>query len=760
MKNAQAKSILVGILILLLSILTIYAVGTTLVSPASNYVDTDGYLDLRASCTPTAWDGYTSYNISNATLYSNVDGTWKANITRHGGAISNGTFLFNFTNDINQSAEGTFQWNVQCEEYNVSNAEVIKKSFAGNNTIVVRYAEPTVVTTSPEDGTYDLDGHEIDVVCTASPSSGWNISAVSLMTNIDGTWLANDTFTPDQAVGVEIVANFTINKFGNESIADGTNLLYSCSATQTKAYTDATDESAITSEKSSANRTLNVEYPPITTLNGPTDDSWSSTKLVNLSWTTHTEFDAGTTILTRVWTNESGVWALKTGTIPVINNTQYDYNCNFDELTAISWTIEAIQITDGNIKNTSVNRSIKIDATDPVISVTTGDLTTKDTTPAIYATVTDANLAIVNVLANFSSDGSWIVNNTNSSPTSGVLANYFNNTTVADGVYKYGFNVSDSAGNAVESANYTLIIDTTMPTISAVTNVSVIGKCDQMNITFTVSESANYTLTYDTDTDVSDGTTISSSTKATSHGAVLDFDYNGEITYYFNISVTDTAGNNNNTNGQTTFHAPARVCQGWSQYAVYDALINLTEIQNQSGADLVYFWNATNQNWVYFTAGLTANEEVDIGWSTAYHVVHLYENTNSTWLRNTTNSGAYDYNVTSINNFVSVPTDYTFGNLTQSFMNASVLDGDYPFPSKFSVNSGGVFTFNITSFAGWNNSAQDYVSHIYNFTWSNSTLLEPCPDRTNTVTSMETFWVAGNFNVTWNSSSIEYNWTI
>ena len=748
MKNAQAKSILVGILILLLSVLTIYAVGTTLVSPADNYIDTDGYLDLRANCVPT-----TGQNISSAVLYSNVDGTWKANYTLNA-EPSPGvdiTFNANFTNYINQSAEGTYQWNVQCVGNDTS-------AFAGNNTIVVRYARPTIITTSPEDGTYDLDGHEIDVVCTASPSSGWNISAVSLMTNIDGTWLANDTFTPTQAVGVEIVANFTINKFGNESIADGTNLLYSCSATQTKAYTDATDEPAIVSEKSSANRTLNVEYPPITTLNGPTDDSWSSTKLVNLSWTTHTEFDAGTTILTRVWTNESGVWALKTGTIPVINNTQYDYNCNFDELTAISWTIEAIQITDGNIKNISVNRSIKIDATDPVISVTTGDLTTKDTTPAIYATVTDANLAIVNVLTNFS--GSWIVNNTNSSPTSGVSANYFNNTAVVDGVYKYGFNVSDSAGNAVESANYTLIIDTTMPTISAVTNISVIGKCDQMNITFTISESANYTLTYDTDTDVSDGTSVSSSTKATSHGAVLDFDYNGEITYYFNISVTDTAGNNNNTNGQTTFQTPARVCQGWSQYAVYDALINLTEIQNQSGADLVYFWNATNQNWVYFTVGLTTNEEVDVGWSTAYHVVHLYENTNSTWLRNTTNSGAYNYNVTSTNNFVSVHSDWTFGNLTQSFMNASVLDGVYPSPSKFNVSGGGVFTFNITSFAGWNNSAQDYVNHIYNFTWSNSTLLEPCPDRTNTVTCMETLWVASNFNVTWNSSSIEYNWTI
>ena len=415
---------------------------------------------------------------------------------------------------------------------------------------------------------------------------------------------------------------------------------------------------------------------------------------------------------------------------------------------------------DGNVFNFSVNRTLNIDSTDPVISVLTVNQTTSDTTPQIVFTATDSNLASVSVFTNFS--GTWQANYTNLSVSSGVQANYFNTTAIADGVYVWSARASDSAGRNVETVNYSLIIDTTMPTISVVTNVSVIDKCDQRNITFTTSELTNSTLTYDTDTDLSDGTVVvSSSTKTTSHGLVLDFDYNGEITYYFNITTTDVAGNDNRTNGQTIFQTPARVCAGWSQYAVYDSLINLSVIQNQSGADLVYFWNATNQDWVFKTAGLSTNDGVDVGFKTDYHVVHLFEDTNSTWYRNTSNSGVFDYNVTSVNNFINVPIDYTFGNLTESFMNGTV-----GFPTHISNFTGGsvpngtFIVINLTSFSGYNNSIQDYVNHIFNFTWSNSTLLEPCPDRNNKDTCMETFWVASAFNVTWSGVQVTGNWSI
>ncbi|MAF50793.1 MAG: hypothetical protein CMH64_01750 [Nanoarchaeota archaeon] len=724
------------------SIMLVYAVTTSLTTPTDNTEDTDGFIDFTGSCTPAS-----GQNITQAVLYTDIGGSWVSNqtLTSDPSVGVDAVYYANFS--LNRTPQGSFEWNIECTDNSSSN-------FAGNNTVRVVFSQPTIVTTSPADNTYSMNGNDIDVVCTADPSANWNITTVSLMTNIGGDWKANSTHTPspDSAVeSAQVVANFTINGFDNASIADGTDLLYSCYASQETSELSETQ----TSNTASTNRTLNVEYPPTTTLNGPTTDSWSATRVVNLSWTTSTTFDSGTTILTRVWTNESGVWAVRTGTIEVTNNTQYDHNYNFDELTDIRWAIEAIQYSDSSVRNTSDNRTIKISATTPTITISTGNLNTSDTTPTITGTLGGANLETFVVYTNSSSNGAWIANNTNESVVAGVT-NLFNNTAFADGVYKYGVTVNNSGGTSVESTNYSLIIDTTMPTISAVTNVSVADKCDQRAITFTSSEITNATLTYDTDTDVSDGTVVSSATLTTSHSLVLDFDYNGEVTYYFNITTEDSAGNNNQTHGQTTYLTPARVCTGWNQYAVYDSFINLSDIQNQSGADLVYFWNATNQNWVYMTAGLGTNDEVIVGKKTAYQIVHLYENTNSTWYRNITDYGVYDYNVSSVNNFVSVPTDFTFGNLTQSFMNASILDAIYYHPSTTTDD----LTFNITLFAGWNNSLQDYVSHIYNFTWSNSTLLEPCPNRVNTDTCMEAVWVASNFNVTWNASSISRNWTI
>ena len=279
-----------------------------------------------------------------------------------------------------------------------------------------------------------------------------------------------------------------------------------------------------------------------------------------------------------------------------------------------------------------------------------------------------------------------------------------------------------------------------------------------MHIKFGISESSNFTIYIDTDTEVTDGVVFSNSTKSQNHSYIFDFGFNAEITHYMNITTCDTAGNCNTT-AQSNFPTPARICGGWSQYGIYDSIINLSKIQNQSGADLVYFWNATNQNWVFFTAGLSTNGGVDVGIGTHYPVVHLFENTNSTWYRNTTKPlDFYHYNVSSVSNFVSILTDYDFGNLSWSFGNTSK---NFPsFINESATNAIKFGPFNITSFAGYNNSKQGYVNHIFNFTWANATLLEPCPLRTDTGTCMETFLVASDFNVTWNGTAILRNWTI
>ena len=758
MKQGKLKSMFIFGLVLAFLITLVYASVTTLISPIDNSIDDDGKIDFEVACIPS-----TSWNVTNATLYTNIGGVWLSNRTlQYTDPVVNSTAYFNFTNIINETPEGAYIWNAECGEKNYTSATVSsgRTSFAGNNTITVRYSRPTIITTSPADGTYSSNGHEIDVVCTARPSSGRNITKIDLLTSIKGglNWTINQTFTPTRVVGVEVVANFTINKIGNNSIADGTNLLYGCSATQIK-----DGFSTPTSEKSSTNRTINVEYPPLVTINKPANNNWSQTQTATLSWTVTSAFDSGIAYSTRIWTNESGTWNPRTGAIQATNDTAVTKTYFFNEKSNIVWSVQAIQSNDANVFNFSVNRTIRIDTTNPVISVSTANAnrTTNDNTLSFTFTPTDLNLDTIRVFSNTS--GTWRTNFTNNTADDGIVSGaevtIDFNSTQADGFYIWSVVANDSSARETSTVNYSLIIDTTAPTISVVTNVSVVDKCDQRNITFTTSELTNASLAYDTDINVADGTNVvSSPTKTTSHGLVLDFDFNGEITHYFNITATDLAGNTVSPTTQTTFQTPARVCAGWSQYAVYDAFVNLSTIQNQSGADLVYFWNQTNQEWVFKTAGLTSNDAVNVGYKTGYHVVHLFENTNSTWLRNTTNSGIFNYNVSSVNNFISIPSYYNFGNLTESFGNTT-----FRFPSFINVSANN-FTlfgpFNITFFAGYNNTAQDYVSHIFNFTWANVTILEPCPNRAFKETCMETFWVASDFNVTWNGTAIERNWTI
>ncbi len=761
MKKAQSKTIFITFLTLMLLASVIYAVGTILVSPTDTFTDDDGFLDLRASCDPTAYDGFTSYNISNATLWINADGSWDADKMLFAVAgIPNATYYFNFTNYVNETAEGTYQWNVNCEEENSSTTTNTKSAFAGNRTIYVAYAKPTVTATLNETTVYDLDGHEISLQCTASPSGGWSIENVSLMTSILGglSWTLNETHIPtNPGVGGQVVVNFTINKFGNESIPDGTDLLYGCSVYQNKTLGDE----LVNSEHSSANQTINIEYPPTVTLN-IADGKWFNTTTVNLSWTATSKHGSGVAPFPcKIWTNQSG-WALRAGGILADNDTQTSQFLSFTDQTAISWNVICSDATDqSNVFNVSLNRTFNVDSIIPTISIGTANDTVfgNETDLIIKFTPTDTNLNVVNLSTNLNGLN-MAVNYSNATPNTGEEISVHFAPGMIDGIYNFSVFANDSGGLYFQSVNYTFIVDSIPPNITDITNSSFQGqRCDEWRIAWNTNESANSTLYIDTDSDVADGTIVTNVTKSTSHQYIFDFNLNSDIVHYFNITSCDIAGNCNTSN-QYSFRTPASVCAGWSQYAVYDAKITLSTIQNQSEADLVYIWNSTAQDWVFYTAGLTTNQNVVVGRDGDYNVVHLFENTNSTWTRNTSNDGQYEYNISEGSNFVAVPTDYTFGNLTQSFMNSSQF-----FPSTLHGNHTGVANdstygpFNFTFFAGFNNSKQDYVSHIFNFTWANATVLEPCPDRNFLTTCMETFWVAGDFNVTWNGTQINVNWT-
>ncbi|KKL82649.1 hypothetical protein LCGC14_1982650, partial [marine sediment metagenome] len=726
----------------------------------------DGYLDLRASCGSKSiddHDGTTSWNVTNATLWTNVLGDWKQNQTLHvANPIVNDTYLFNFTNYINGSSEGEFLWNVNCYETNSTTGIQINSAFAGNRSININYADPTVETVSPPDNSLSLNGHEITVVCKASPSSLWNLTSVSLKTNLGGGWTANDTHTlANPTAGVEVIANFTINKFGNASIGDGNVTIFGCSATQVK-HIGAPNSTSVTNEKSSANRTFTAEYPPQVTLNEPADNNWSKSGRLRINYTVVSAFGQFVApFKSRIWTNESdGQWRPQTGTRDALNNTHTNQDYTFQVQTAIVWGIQATDKNNPSVFNFSVNRTINIDTTDPTITgITPATDSTSGTIVTITFTPADTNLDAALILSNMN-DSTQFTSYRNDTPTRGTeITAVF--SVVNDGTFNFSVVVNDSSGRLVESSNRTIIVDLTTGSISNLLNSTVEGHCKELKFTWTSNESMNSSFFIDTDVEVTDGTIIENSSFTTSHAANFDFGFNAEITHFVNITSCDLAGNCE-TFAQVSQETPARVCAGWSQYAIYDARINLSTIQNQSGADLVYVWDQYAQDWTFMTAGLSSNGGVSVGRTTNVSVVHLFEDVNSSWIRNTTNAGTYRFNISAVNNFVAVPILYTFGNLTETFMNST---RDIPFTLSNSSGNGipngtTVGPINLTFFAGYNNSVQDYVSHIFNFTFNNASFLEPCVGgRTFIGTCMETFWVASGFNVSWNGSQIYTNWS-
>jgi len=124
-----------------------------------------------------------------------------------------------------------------------------------------------------------------------------------------------------------------------------------------------------------------------------------------------------------------------------------------------------------NVNTTSTNRSFTVDTTVPVLA---------------YAAPSLANASFVNVswiFLNFSftetNNGTLMIRNgstnwTNVNASAGYF--FYNFTNRNDGNYTFFGWVNDSAGNVVQTANRTVVVDTTAPAISLIANTPA---CDE-----------------------------------------------------------------------------------------------------------------------------------------------------------------------------------------------------------------------------------------------------------------------------------------
>lgn len=769
-KQAKFRFVAMSSVLLILLSLLIYAIGSSLESPIAGFVDDDGQLDLRGSCTPTANDGTTWFNVTNATISTNVDGTYKANQTIQVANPINdtGVVFFNFT--VNKTVEGSFVWSQECNEANASDGTVINKISTTNRSIIVRYADAQVAVT-PVTGTYSLNGNGIPITCAATPSNGWNITSIALKTNRDDVWLANETFTPIKSDG-EVIANFTYNTLENASIADGTDLLFSCSVVQDKVMNTSDNfNHTITSEFSSPNRTVNIEYPPQIVLNAPANNSVFSTLQTEFNFTVTSAFTSSTTSFCQLWTNETGTTAVALSGISAANNTVTSIKFQIQDLSYIDWSIRCQEGGDANVFNFSVNRTVRVDRTSPVVSITA---------PTAGTFFNAKPFNITRSLTEVASDTCLLyINGTINATDVALVTTNFTIPDIDDGTYGAIVGCNDTAGNDVNSSSVTFTLDTVVPTWNSVGNQTVSDSADLRRFTLSASEAVNATVFY--------GTTVAVTSNANNAGfftnmSFLIDDFVENTQYFWNITICDRAANCNTsggTFGQFDFTFPWKLITGWSYYGINHAKINFSDILNQTDAEFVYYWNQTGQTWISATPGSSSNIGFEVGQAVGERanggrqVVAIFEEINSTWpLRNVTNTSFYTYNITSGDNYIRLPEEYTFGTLARSLLNTSYSDGvslvpGYEYGIGQSLTPGnlseapdgsteaGGLLYNLTEFwfSAYNNTATTWtISYTYNFTGDNNTVL--------TVPGIsEVLWVWSEYNLTWNGTNIIGNWT-
>lgn len=780
MDKSQLKTVgIIFLIIISLSVGLIFALTGAPENPVNNFEDNDGRLDLGASCVPTSqagsnYDGTTSYNITNATLYSNVDGTWKSNATiQVSSAIANVTYFFNFTNHINVTNEGSFQWSVQCIETNATGTKV-NTAFTENRTIKVKYTEVDLEATSPADNIYDLDGSNIELQCTGSAASGWNLTKAEVMVRKGNEgYSSNQSHYPvlSNTASIPLVFNATIGNY-----TDGTDITWSCRYTQIQNRTDIGGNTTITELTSTSNRTINIEYPPDIALTYPADSSWQGGVSSTLNFSVTSTFTTSTLFTCQLFTNETNTWNVKSTIGTTTNNTNKSISYQFPELTDIRWGVYCQENADANVYNWSVNRTIKADRTSPVVSITH-----LNQSSVVNRTYFKTNELILNYSLTETNKDTCI-SYINSSVNVTDITPDTNFTVIAsDGVYNVVIGCNDSANNWKNSSTFQFILDTIPPQINTVRNFSIVNTSDKRLINFSSNEDINLTLFYGTTTAVT--SIFSNSTFATinqngsiNNQVVLNNLEENKI-YYFNITACDRAGNCNTsgtTMGQFDFRFPFKLKAGWSYYGIYDGRINFSDILTDSGAEYVYYWNQTDQQWIFATAGGTSNMGFEVGSSVGdhgnRHVIALYEEINSTWVRNVSNynnsanSISYKFNLTAGHNFLKMYDSRTMGKLAESMLNESILESGYT-GMRFGlelVSTGNKssnvapLTYNMTQFffAAFNNSANDWtISYTYNFTKNNATTIS-------NISISEVAWIFSPRNLTWNGTNIMYNWTI
>ncbi len=534
--------------------------------PVVNTIDNYANNTWATSKTLTFGVNATDINPANCTLYHNISGTWTANQT----------IVWTSQDDTNFSAltiaaDTTFMWNVMCND-----SAGQQTWFSSNYTINVDSANPSIALNSPATNTWDNDG---SILFSYTPTDT-NLQTCILYHNATGSWAANNTNT-SLASGVQINNSW--------SLSDG---YYSWNA--------LCNDSAGNTAWAAANFTINVDTSaPTVTMDVPATNTWDTDGTITISYTPTDTNIANCTL----YHNISGTWTANQ------TNTSLTSGVQVNNTFAVSdgyymWNVLCNDSADNSAFNSTGNFTINVDSSSPTATLDAPSTGTWDTdgTITISYTPTDTNIDACTLYANFS--GSWTMNQTNTSLTSGTQVN--NTFSLSDGYYEWNTLCNDSAGNSAlnSTANYTINIDSTNPNIKvyapAISGYIADATTTLFNISLTeqnLNDSINVTVYYkDSGAGAYTAATLGCTGTAPNHWCSSTINLDAHVgdgsTLQFFFNTTDKAGLTT-TNGSSASPLSATVDE---TSPVVNTINNYVNNSWQTTNTLTFGFNVTDTN--------------------------------------------------------------------------------------------------------------------------------------------------------------------
>lgn len=691
MKQAKIKSIFLFLMMMLLCVISTYALTITLNHPVGEWVTTSS---VDHNFTPSAELTILPY----CAVYSNSSGTMslKANYTN----VINGTPHVAGIGYADSSGL-TYLWFVNC-----SNGTNVVNSSLKTGTFGVDANLPTILLTYPDSGEYiNTDAANITFI----PTDASNPEDCDLYSSLSGAWAINTTF-PEYASATTLSMNLS-------GIANG---VYIWNVVCNQTSTDKVWAQA-------SNRTFTVDTVVPTNIKfvSPTNNTYSSNSTPYIVWnlTTETNFEKY-----QVRVSNSSIMDYVIQIVEITNRTMnYTTLSNLGEDKTYYIQVEAFDLAGNSVNSTSI-LYYQLDSVSMSITLNapSNGSYSNDNTPDFNVTVIDRNPAQCRLLLSNASAQSVVVNKTTGvgGVTNGTLFN-ITPTAMRDGTYKFNIECNDS--NSIRTNVSTTLLDLTIDTV-APTSPNI-----NSNWHLTNSSDKTPTLSWTSVTETNFAKYVVEAYYLNTTSVTLAYQVNvstrtsGSVamnllagySYTFNVTAYDLAGNTNvsiNTTSQTLFYVDS-ICgtlvAGWNLCgAVWTTSKNLSVIGSEMNAYFVSVWNTSNHAWatcnyVASASGTNCEQIVGIAGTNISHV-WIYVNSTTEWRNRTWSATRLSANVTLTNNTNGwnliggfFRNGITFGNLGRDFgvVNVTMFSMPYNNGTSASYVNKGAFA-NSTKYNG------------------------------------------------------------